>query len=137
MKEKFQNLYYGKKTGAELDEIYEKVDLAVASLGLYKIKIEVGSFIKTGEYLAKGLPMITGSKVDVLDHNEFDYFLEYTNDSTPIAIERMIEFRDRIYADGRKKVKSDIREYAFKKVDISVSMQAVTDVMRRHMNEKR
>lgn len=123
-------IFCGKKTGAELDEIYNETDIAVTSLGMYKIGIKVGSFIKTGEYLAKGIPMLTGCTVDVLDHSDFDYFIEFPSDETPIDIQKVLEFYDEISSRGSEKMINEIRAYAYKKVDGSVAMKSVTDVMR-------
>lgn len=128
---------YGRRVGAELDAIYERADLAVASLGIYKLGLKVGSFIKTGEYLSKGLPMITGSPVDVLDHADFPYFLEFPNDASPIDIGRVIDFYDKIYGEAdRAAVIHAVRAYAYKKLDISVALQPVTDVMRAAAEEQ-
>ncbi len=122
-------VFYGRKNGAELDAIYEKSDLAIASLGLYKKGIVVGSFIKTGEYLAKGLPMITGSKVDVLDKNEFDFFIEFPNDPSPIDMNKVVAFYDMICSKGKNMVIAQSRDYAYKKVDMVVAMKSVLDII--------
>lgn len=128
-------IFYGKKTGEELDRIYEKTDMALASLGMYKINLKSGSFIKTGEYLAKGLPMITGCEVDVLDHSDFDYFIEFPNDASPIDIEKVIDFYDGLVSRGKEKMIADIRAYAYKKADMSVALSSVTDVMRSALSK--
>lgn len=131
-------VFYGKKTGSELDQLYEKADLAVASLGLYKKGITVGSFIKTGEYLAKGLPMITGSPVDVLDSNDYKLFVEFPNDASPIDINKVVSFYDSIYkGNNRAEVINTARNYAYQKVDMKVAMKSVTDQLDIMLNKKR
>ena len=128
-------LFYGRKVGSELDDIYEKADIAIASLAIYKLNLQVGSFIKTGEFLSKGLPIITGCPVDILDHSEFDYFLEFENNENPIDIDRIVQFYDDIYQKKpRKTVVEEIRKYAYKMVDMSVALKAVTDIIGRSNN---
>ena len=120
--------FYGKKMGKELDDIYNKCNLAVASLGLYRIGYNMVGSLKTREYLAKGLPMITGCKVDILDKAEFEYFLEFSNDSSHIDINKIIEFYDEVYRQNDfEKINQSIREYALKKCDMEVTMKSVID----------
>lgn len=130
-------IFYGKKNGQELEILYESMDIAVASLGLYKKDIKIGSFIKTGEYLSKGLPMITGSPVDVLSHDDFEYFIEFSNNDSPIDINQVISFYDNICLKKAKKdIIQDIRAYAYKKVNMPMALKNVTDVMKNITKER-
>lgn len=120
--------FWGEKSGKELDEIYNMADIAVSSLGLYKLKINLLSALKTREYLAKGLPIITGCKVDVL-RSDFPYYLEYENNDSPIAMDRVIDFYDSIYisVDCRKKVVAEIRKFAKENVDMPIVLQPIIE----------
>lgn len=51
----------GRKTGSELDHIYDHMDMALGSFGMYKEKIYKSSSLKVREYLAKGMPVVCGS----------------------------------------------------------------------------
>lgn len=124
--------FWGSKKGKELDSIYNLVDIAVSSLGLYKLKINLLSALKTREYLAKGLPMITGCKVDVL-HHDFPYYLEYKNDDSIIDIKRVIDFYDEVYCQGRDRnaVIAEIRQFAKEKVDMQIAMKPIVEYLNR------
>lgn len=123
-------ILYGRQIGTDLDQLYEKADIGVTHLAMYKVKRPLGSFIKTGEYLAKGLPMITGCRVDILDYNDFKYFLEFENNDSPIDMEKVISFYDEIYNNKDKsEVIGTCREYALKKADMSVVLKNITDYM--------
>jgi hypothetical protein len=120
-------IFYGSKIGDELDGIYNRADIAISSLGLYKLGINNLSALKTREYLAKGLPMVTGCNVDVLT-NKFPYYIEFDNDSSAIKIERIVEFYDSIYSSAdRNNVIDNIRKFAEENVDIRKVMQPLVE----------
>lgn len=126
-----QVILYGRRVGEELDKLYEIADLGVTHLAMYKVSRPLGSFIKTGEYLAKGLPLITGCRVDILDRDEFPYFIEFENNDSPIDMNKIISFYDDIYQNGDKEeVASVCRKLAFQKADMPVALRSITDYMR-------
>jgi glycosyltransferase involved in cell wall biosynthesis len=123
-------IFYGNKSGQELDDIYNKSDIAISSLGLYKLGINKLSALKTREYLAKGLPMITGCKVDVLT-DEFPYYIEFENNGSAIKIEKIVEFYDKIYGSvDRNKVIANIRKFAEENVDMKKVMQPIVEYIK-------
>lgn len=121
-------IFHGMLEGEQLDEIYNQSDLAISSLGIYKAKVYYLSALKTREYLAKGLPMITGSKVDVLSH-EFPYYLEFPNDSSVIDVESIIHFHDKVYFNSynRAGIVNYIRKFAEEKVNMDIVMQPIIE----------
>lgn len=124
-------IFYGEKRGEELDRIYDKCNLAVGSLGMYRIGYKMANSLKIREYLAKGLPVITGGKVDVFEKKDFPYYLEFENNSTPIAVRKIIEFFDSIYA--RKDIHAineEIRDYAVQNCDMKNALKNVIDYIR-------
>lgn len=84
----------GERRGTELDELYNNSDIAVSSLGLYKYRIFIGSFIKIGEYLSKGLPVLLSCKTKPLNEFHNRFVCEFSNDRNSIDIEKVIEFYD-------------------------------------------
>lgn len=121
-------IFYGKKSGSELDEIYDKADMAVTSLGMYKIGHKRGDFLKTGEYMAKGLPIVTGCPINALDSN-YRYYLEFPNDNTPIDMDRVVEFYDSIKDDPG--LDETIRKYGEGKYDIRKKMEPVVNYFKK------
>lgn len=121
-------IFYGEKKGEELDRIYDRCNLAVGSLGMYRIGYHVASSLKIREYLAKGLPVITGSKVDLFEKKDFPYYLEFENNETPIDLHRIVEFYDDIYS--RRDINAlneEIRAYAMCKCDMKNALQSVVE----------
>lgn len=83
-------ILYGKKHGEELDEIFDKCDFGVGSLGRHRVGIQKIKTLKNREYAARGIPFIY-SETD----NDFDdkpYVLKASADETPIDIHRIISF---------------------------------------------
>lgn len=126
-------VFYGQQTGELLDGIYNQCTLAIASLGLHRIGGTLGSFLKTREYLAKGLPMITGCDIDILDKEKFPYFLQFPSDESPIDIEKVIEFHDSVYLESGKtqeEIVDEIRDFAYRTCDMSVAMKPIIDYIK-------
>jgi Glycosyltransferase len=99
----------GYLDGQDLDKQYDEADIAVGSLGFYKLGIESGSPIKMREYCARGIPFIYGYE-DIGFSGEEDYLLQVSNDASPIKIEKIVQFYKKIqqyhgYAE-------DMRKYA-------------------------
>lgn len=123
--------FWGAKSGKELDAVYNLADIAVSSLGLYKLNIQLLSALKTREYLARGLPMITGCRVDVL-HPDFPYYLEYPNDSSVITMEKVIAFYDSLYKCGmdRSEIIKEIRTFAKENVDMEIVLKPIVEYLK-------
>lgn len=116
--------FFPPLTGEKLDEMYDRADLALLSFGWYKSGVISNSSLKTGEYLAKGIPMIAGSDDVVFENRDFKYRLLLTNDKTPIDINKVIEFYDNIYNSGEciESIISNMREFAKEVSDMTVVM---------------
>lgn len=120
--------FCGEKTGLELERIYDHMDIALGVFGLYKRKIYRSSALKIREYLAKGLPIVSGCQEDAFEQKEdYKYFLEFPNDDSVIDMQRIVDFYKSVYeADTEwEQIRREIREYARRTVDLSVTMQPV------------
>ena len=143
-KEKYQELvkkydlqdyvrFYPAMSGAELDEMYDKSDIALASFGTYKSgffgKL---SALKTRECMAKGMPMITGCEIDVLDEN-YKYVKNFENGPQTVDISEIIGFFECITKEetSKQKVAQSIRQYALQTVSMEPAMQPIIDYIER------
>lgn len=121
-------LFVGQKRGEELETLMQSADIGICSLGSYKLGIEASSQLKSREYLATGMPMLTGCKIDVLENTSFPYYVEYPNDPSSIDIDRLIEFYERTYVESgktRNEIAKEIREFAEKTIDVRKVMEPV------------
>lgn len=121
-------IFYGQKSGSELDAIYDKCDLAVDGFGYFKKGMKLSSSLKTREYTAKGLPQISATMIDLFQDSDSQYFLKVPEDDSAININDIIAFYDSLY-DGsiecKQKVANNIRKIAEQKCDMSITMLPV------------
>jgi hypothetical protein len=126
-------LFHGFKSGVDLDKIYNEADIAIDILGKYRTGDFIAYTLKSREYLAKGIPIISGCKLDLLkEEKNFKYFLEFKNDGSPIDINRVIAFYNNIYlgSETKEEIIKNIREFANKTCDINVAMKRVVDYIK-------
>lgn len=118
---------HGRKTGKELETYYEMADIALGCFGLYKNGLDRSSALKTREYLAKGLPTISGCSEDIFEGKDVEFFYQFPNNKNPIDMNEVIAFYDKIYRNGRDKddVAMEIRSFAEKTIDMNVTMRPV------------
>lgn len=119
--------FYSTMSGEDLDGMYDQSDLALASFGMYKLGFNGAmSALKTRECLARGIPIITGCQIDVLE-NEFEYVKNFPNNQSIVSINDVVEY----FVELKEKIKSkqilakSIREYAVEHVSMASAMQPI------------
>ena len=83
-------LLYGKKHGEELDEVFDRCDFGIGSLGRHRVGINNIKTLKNREYAARGIPFIY-SETDS-DFDKLPYILKMPADESAINIEDIIRF---------------------------------------------
>lgn len=99
-------IFYGRKSGKELDMLFNKADIAVGSLGCHRISIKDIKSLKNREYCARGIPFFY-SETDI-DFENKDFIFKIPGNDNPINIEEIIEF-----VMNNKFDPVTIRKYAF------------------------
>lgn len=116
-------IFHGYKEGKELDELFDKSDVAVGCLGLHRKGISIVSSLKNREYCARGIPFIdSGRDVDFTNTFPFRYVVEMSDEF--INIKEIIKF----YKDIRSKYprySEEMNEYAVKNLDWKIKMEKV------------
>lgn len=120
-------IFYGARTKDEIDEIYDKADIAVESLGWHRSKVPMGTSIKTREYVAKGMPIIASSPMDIFPEGwKYAYYAPI--DESNICIREVIDFYDNLFLNRSKEsLSSEIRTIAYQNCDMKVMMQTIID----------
>jgi Glycosyltransferase len=83
-------ILYGKKHGEGLNEIFDKCDFGIGSLGRHRVGINDIKTLKNREYAARGIPFIY-SETDK-DFDKKPYVLKMPADESIIKIEDIITF---------------------------------------------
>ncbi|MCH5248897.1 MAG: glycosyltransferase [Lachnospiraceae bacterium] len=121
--------FYPTMSGAKLDEMYDRSDIALSSFGTYKSGFYGKlSALKTRECLAKGMPMITGCEIDVLDDN-YRYVRNFVNGPEKVDISEVVEFFENIIEEGigKQEIAQIIRQYAYGHVGMESAIKPIID----------
>lgn len=119
-------IFSGFLSGNELQNSYDKADIAVGVLGLHRFGLSNASPIKTREYLAVGLPIISAGSLNLL--NDESFILYVPENDEPINIDSVISFYNEIYKNANHQIiANEIHEFAKKTCDLKVSMKTVID----------
>lgn len=118
-------IFYGE-VNEGVDEIYQKCDIGVCSINSRHFGVLLSSQLKSREYLAKGLPIITCGDIDVLQAHDFPYELIVDYDRK-IDFGRVVEFYNNKVLPDPKKATDEIRKFAENTCDWSSTMASVLD----------
>ena len=120
-------VFYGRQQGQALDDIYNQSDIGLGTFGFYKIGLDSASSLKTKEYLAKGIPVAAGCVEEFVNDEGRKYYLAFSNDQSPVDINRLLQFYDSLYCGKLTKqmVADAIHEYAEKTVSMSVALKPI------------
>ena len=96
--------------------VFDKCEVGISSLSNKENGVTCASTLKSKEYLAKGLPIISDTMLDVFVNNEKYYFHILEKD---FNIEELIDFYDSVYSHrDKKKVIDEIRAFADETCDM-------------------
>lgn len=107
-------VFEGKMTGEKLSACFNHCRLAVEQLALYRRNgLQLSSSLKSREYLARGLPIVSGCDIDILLDKDFPYWLRFDNDDSAIDMKQIISFYDSVYSNETEtQVIGEIRKFA-------------------------
>lgn len=123
-------IFYGRKSGAELDDIYDKCCFAMDSMGRHRTGVYYNSTLKGKEYLAKGLPIISGVKTE-LDNMNFKYYFRVPADDSPLNFKDIVEFYHNIYDDENEMdIAKEIRDFCASHFEFRQTFEPVLKSMK-------
>lgn len=122
-------VFHGFLKENDLDDVYDICDLAVEMLPSEDIS---SSSLKSREYWAKGLPMITSAsfsdELTAIDK----YIYRVSQIEKPVDINSIISFYDSIYCDDKSKerIADEIRSFAMTHYDMSITMKPIIEYIK-------
>ncbi|WP_308576489.1 glycosyltransferase [uncultured Fusobacterium sp.] len=122
-------IFYGTRFGEELNELYKGNAVGINSLAIHRQGLKEESTLKTKEYAAKGLPIVSSSYVDAFsEKGNIKYVMRVSPDESAININELVSFVDKIY-EGKevKNIRESIRNDAKQICDISYTMKPVIE----------
>ena len=105
-------ILYGKKHGTELDNLFDRCDFGIGSLGRHRVGIDKIKTLKNREYAARGIPFMY-SETD----NDFDtqpYVFKTPADESPIDIQQIVDFY-RQFVIQPKEIRESIKHLSWYK----------------------
>ncbi|WP_288217803.1 glycosyltransferase [uncultured Fusobacterium sp.] len=125
-------IFHGRLHGVKLDDIYDKATIGVNSLAIHRQNLKHESTLKTREYAAKGLPILSSSFVDVFTEKDNTKFVCMVSaDDSPVDIEKVIEFYDNLVKDMNINVlRSLIRTKSKGICDMNVTLKPIISYFR-------
>jgi glycosyltransferase involved in cell wall biosynthesis len=88
-------VFYGVKKGQELDELFNEMDLAVSSLGLFRINLDKITPLKPAEYCARGIPFILGN-TDSRFNSKDKFIYRVENNEKLIDLEKVVRWLENL-----------------------------------------
>ncbi len=86
-------LFKGVVQGKELDDIFEKIDIGVGTLGIHRKNLNYNASLKHREYCARGIPFIL-STGDSSFPTSCGFVKYQTEDDSPIDMHSIIQLKD-------------------------------------------
>lgn len=122
----------GLKTGKELTQLFEESDIALDSMGRHRAGIYFNSSLKGKEYLARGLPIVSGVETEMDSYTEFPYYLRVPADDTPVDISSIVTFYKKTVLSNSnpENISKSIRQFGNSVFDMSVTMQPVIQFLK-------
>ena len=113
-------IFYGYKYGEELDKIYNKMDIAIGSLGAYRKKVYKSSALKSREYCGKGIPFVLG-EIDI-SFIGCKFIYNVPNDNSLLNIKEIIEWYKNLNMTSE-----EIRKYAENNLSWDIQIKKVVE----------
>lgn len=123
--------FYGRKVGEELDAIYDKCDIAIDCLGCHRKNIYYVSTLKSKEYGAKGLPIISSVQLDIYNEETKRYIKMFPATDEAIDIQNIVDYYHVVYDNNQKKeVAEEVREVFYFLCDWKFAFSPIIDYIK-------
>ena len=117
--------FHGFLTGESINNFYDIADIAINSLGSHRINIFLTSALKSREYLARGLPIVSSTKIDIIPGN-FKYCYYIPEDESPVDIPQLINFYKNLLSNEKQDyITAKIRKFAEENCNMDTTMKPV------------
>jgi hypothetical protein len=108
------------KYGIDLDNVFNRCDIGIGAIGLFRKKIDNTSELKIREYCARGIPFIYSGFDPVLKDN-LEFCLKIPNDSSNVNIQCLIDFVKETRKNNQLPIK--MRRFASSKMSWQIQFQ--------------
>ncbi len=122
-------IFHGFRSGKELDRVYNNSDVAISSIGLYRLGVAPKLVLKAREACLKGIPFVA-VRGDPIFSEDFDYVYFVSNDETPLCVEKIYNWF--VNLDPQKYLK-EMNRFAKENLDWRKTFKIPVSVMKEVM----
>ncbi len=116
--------FHGRRTGKDLDELFNRATIGLGSLGMYRRGFSTASILKIREYVARGLPFVYAND-DPNINSKCWWAKELPNNSEAIDMEEVYQFSLAVQNWNYAEVGEVMREYARKFMTWEVQFEKI------------
>jgi len=124
-------IFHGFKSGADLNEVYNNSDVAISSIGLYRVGEAPKLVLKAREACLKGIPFVAVKGDPVFDNN-FDYVYFVKDEGSPLQVEEVYNWF--VNLDPEKYLK-EMNKFARENLDWRKTFKEPVSVMKEVMEK--
>ena len=122
-------IFHGYQKDDALKAIDDMCDICLEMLGGYRIDNNYSSTLKSREYWAKGMPILTAAVYPDEVAEISSCIFQCPNDASPVDVEALIDFYDALFDGGKWRTKLDralfIRDFAQRHYGIEKTMDKI------------
>jgi len=123
-------IIHGLLYGEELSELINNSSIGICSLGNHRKNIFLTSELKSREYLASGLPIVSSVKIDVIPEN-YKYCFYVPADESQIDIQSIINFYNNLFLNNDlSRMIKELRKFAEENCDMNVTIKPVVEYIK-------
>lgn len=125
----------GRKNLSELDEYYSQADIGIDSLARHRSGVSYNSSLKGKEYLAKGLPIVSGVRTD-LDNAHIPFYYRISADESPVDVKGVVKwYKELVASQSKQELSQKIYKYGKDNFTFSKTFEPVIDYVKGVYNE--
>lgn len=114
-------IFHGKKTGNDLDKLFDNSHVAFGSLAIHRLGSDIASTLKNREYCARGIPFVIASRDNGFPE-DFKYSMQVSQDEKSINVNEIIDFYDSIKSSGYT---TEMRKFAEENLTWDINLKPV------------
>ncbi len=125
--------FTGMLKGDELDALFDKVHIAVASLAPERVGITEMSALKVREYAARAVPFVTAfDDPDLKEELNADFWLRVPSGNDEISIDDLIAFAKR---STKPETRNALSRFAQEHLDYTSKMQRLVEFLKKSIQK--
>lgn len=122
--------FHGRMNGEKLDEMFDKCDIGVGSLGMHRIGLKEGYTLKLREYMARGIPFIYGYADRLIENCGCRYTYKYPNNDNSIDLNKLVIFYKSFEKTDPLEIACEMSAHASKELSWNCQMKPIADYIK-------